>query len=193
VALVGLWLGTVLIGMYLVLAYANSAGKSGSPPRNWPEASLLRHDSKLPTLVMFLHPQCPCSKATVGELALLMAHSQGRVATHVFFLQPTELATNWALTDLWKESQRIPGVTVQCDYAGREARLFGAETSGETALYDATGRLLFHGGITISRGHSGDNLGHDTLQALLMGNPAPSANTSVYGCSLFDCKQEGNP
>jgi hypothetical protein len=187
------WLGIILTGTFMMLSYANSPGPAGSLPGNWPEASGVRHDPEQPTLVMFLHPHCPCSRASVGELALLMAHCQGRVATHVFFLQPAETDSNWALTDLWRETQRIPGVTVHRDNAGREARLFGAQTSGEIALYDAKGQLIFHGGITISRGHSGDNPGRDALQALLIGNPAQLANTPVFGCSLFECKLAGHP
>ena len=35
--------------------------------------------------------------------------------------------------------------------------LVHAWTSGETMLYDASGRLVFAGGITGSRGHGGDN------------------------------------
>jgi hypothetical protein len=78
-------------------------------------------------------------------------------------------------------------VTVQRDDAGREARLFGAETSGDTRLYSATGELMFHGGITIARGHSGDNPGRDALEALLFGKPAGATKTRVFGCSLFEC------
>jgi hypothetical protein len=128
----------------------------------------------------------------VGELAFLMAHCQGRVAVHLFFLQPAEMPSNWTMTDLWRDAARIPGVTVHRDDAGREARLFGAETSGETALYDAEGSLLFHGGITNSRGHSGDNPGRDALQALLMGGPAHLSKTPAFGCRLFECKPADN-
>ena len=187
------WLGIVGAGMFLMLTYANSPGPAGSPPGTWPETSQVPHDPKLPTLLMFLHPHCPCSRASVGELALLMAHCQGRVAVHLLFLQPTELDSNWVLTDTWTDAGQIPGVTVHRDHAGREARLFGAETSGETALYDTKGLLMFHGGITISRGHSGDNPGRDTLQALLLGTPAQLANTPIFGCSLFECKMTGQP
>jgi hypothetical protein len=187
------WLGTILTGTFLMLAYANSAGPTGSPPMNWPAASQVRHDPKLPTLVMFLHPHCPCSRASVEELALLMAHCQERVDAHVLFLQPTVMPSNWPLTDLWRAAERIPGVTVHRDEDGREARLFHVETSGDTALYDSKGVLIFHGGITMSRGHSGDNLGRDVVQALLLGTPAQWTNTPVFGCSLFECKLAGNP
>lgn len=182
-----IWLGTVLAGTLFMLAYANSPGKAGEPPAQWPAASRISRHAGIPTLVMFMHPQCPCSKASVGELALLMAHCQGRVNTVVLFLQPAEMTNDWVLTDTWTEAKRIPGVTVQRDLSGNEARLFQVETSGDTVLYDTSGRRLFHGGITISRGHAGDNPGRDSLQALLLGRPASVTTTPAFGCSLFEC------
>jgi hypothetical protein len=179
--------------MFLMLAYANSAGPAGSPPAHWPQSSQVPLNGKLPTLVMFVHPQCPCSRASVGELALLMAHCQQRVDAHVLFLQPRGMPSDWAQTDLWKEAERIPGVSVQPDQEGREARLFDVATSGDTALYDARGVLLFHGGISIARGHSGDNPGRDAMQALVLGTAAERTNTPVFGCSLFDCKLANSP
>jgi hypothetical protein len=184
------WLATIVTGTFLLLAYSNSPGAPGSPPENWPQSSEVPRDTERPTLVMFIHPHCPCSRASIDELAQVMAHCQGRVSANVLFLRPTEMATDWVLTDTWREAGRIPGVTVRRDDEGREARLFGAQTSGDTALYDAKGQLLFHGGITISRGHSGDNLGHDTVQALLLGEPAPRTNTPAFGCSLFECNKK---
>ncbi len=187
------WLGAILAGMFLMLAYANSPGVAAAPPVNWPSASQVPLDRSLPTLVMFVHPHCPCSRASVGELASLMAHCQGRVNARVLFLQPREMPSNWTQTDLWQEAERIPGVTVHRDEDGREARLFRVATSGDTALYDAKGVLLFHGGLTLARGHSGDNPGRDALQALLLGRSAQRTSTPVFGCSLFDCNLPGNP
>jgi hypothetical protein len=117
-----------------------------------------------------------------------MAHCQGRVDVHVFFLQPAGMNAEWAQTDTWRDATRIPGVTVHRDDDGQVARLFGAETSGHTALYSGGGRLLFYGGITAARGHSGDNTGRDAVQALLFHQPAPQTNTPVFGCSLFSCE-----
>src|SRR5439155_986024 len=82
-------------------------------------------------------------------------------------------------------------VTVHCDEAGREAQLFHAETSGDTVLYDAKGNLLFHGGMTISRGHSGDNPGRSLLQTLVLDQSAqqtqnPVLHTPVISCSHLD-------
>jgi len=66
-----------------------------------------------------------------------------------------------------------------------EARRFGVETSGQTLLYDAGGRLIFSGGITGSRGHAGDNAGEAALVALLTSGQADRRATSVFGCPLF--------
>src|SRR5207244_3157993 len=41
------------------------------PPANWPANSLVRLDASRPTLVMSLHPHCPCSRASVRELSVL--------------------------------------------------------------------------------------------------------------------------
>jgi hypothetical protein len=47
---------------------------------------------------------------------------------------------------------------------GREAALCKATTSGETVVYDAAGKLRFHGGITGARGHIGDNAGCSAIE-----------------------------
>jgi len=71
------WLATIVTGTYLLLAYANAPGQAGSPPENLPQSSQVPRDTERPTLVMFIHPHCPCSRASVGELAEVMAHCQG--------------------------------------------------------------------------------------------------------------------
>ena len=65
-----------------------------------------------------------------------------------------------------------------------EAHRFGARTSGDVVAYDAAGTLRFHGGITISRGHVGHNLGHVRVDAIVHGADAGVAETPVFGCAL---------
>jgi len=126
-------------------------------------------------------------------LALLMAHCQGSVNAYVIFFKPAKSTEDWALTDLWRAATVIPGVTVLQDDAGFEARQFRTETSGDTVLYSAGGHLLFHGGLTISRGHSGDNAGRSALQILLHDQSPQETQTPVFGCSLFkaECQKRG--
>jgi hypothetical protein len=113
-----------------------------------------------------------------------MAGCSGHVAAQVLFYKPKDSPEDWALTDTWQEALSIPGVLVAPDEDGVEAKRFGAQTSGSAVLYDATGRLLFSGGITAARGQRGANDGSRAILALLEGTPAP-AKTPVFGCSIF--------
>ncbi len=138
---------------------------------------------------------CPCSRASIGELSTLMAHSRGRLAAFVVFVEPPGFGQSWTKTDLWSSAGLIPGVTRIIDH-GSEAKLFGAATSGQTMVYDRRGRLLFNGGITAARGHFGDNPGVDSIRALIdihvaagLGRPVvhqdQAVQTAVFGCPLF--------
>jgi hypothetical protein len=186
-----IWLALALGASWALMSYSNQPGASGSSPVSWPEVSHLVPPVQQPALVMFVHPKCPCSRATISELALLMAHCPGRVRADVFFLQPAGTSEAWVATDLWYDAARIPGVTLHRDDLGHEANVFGAETSGDTLLYSPNGKLLFHGGITIARGHSGDNPGRDAIEALLSGEISMQNQTRVFGCSLFQCSLAG--
>ena len=149
-------------------------------------------DRNRDTLIMFVHPQCPCTRASLEELNRLLARSQGRVDAQVLFFKRGKFSGDWTRTDLWRNAAAIPGVAVHEDLDGAQARLFGAETSGYVLLYDAHGQLLFKGGITGSRGHAGDNAGENAIVSLLTGQDAKLKQTQVYGCSLLG-KREAPP
>ena len=181
-----LWLGIMGAGTAAMWRYGAAPGTGNHAPPRWPAASLIKSDPHRPTLLMFAHPQCPCTRASVKELALLMARCQGRAAAYVLFFFPADSAEEWAQTDLWRSAAAIPGVQVLPDRAGDEARRFGAATSGLTLLYGADGSLLFGGGITAARGHEGDNEGRSAIAAILTGGDDGHRQTPAYGCSLLD-------
>ncbi len=180
----------VSIGLWVIWGYENAPGVVAKPPLHWPADSQIQPSQGRATLVMLAHPHCPCTRASIGELASLMAHTQGRVTAYVLFLKPAGVSDNWEKTDLWQSAARIPGVKPLMDDDGAEARRFHAATSGQTVLYDAEGRLLFSGGITGSRGHSGDNAGRSAIVSLLGDGAAERAETFVFGCPLFDNNSE---
>lgn len=122
--------------------------------------------------------------AGMAGLWMLMARSRGKFAAHLLFLQPVGAGDDWTQTDLWSTAAAIPGVEVAIDSDGRESVLFGALTSGLTLLYDASGRLLFEGGITPGRGHEGENPGADAIASLLRGRSPERSRVPVFGCSL---------
>jgi hypothetical protein len=119
-----------------------------------------------------------------------MAHCQGRLNAYVLFIKPEGFTEDWEKTDLWQSASQIPGVQVISDPSGEEARRFDAVTSGQTMLYDLKGELVFRGGITASRGHSGDNAGRTAIVSII-NHEIPDTNEShVFGCPLFDPNSE---
>jgi hypothetical protein len=178
------WLVVVGYGLAELSSYANTPGPGAVAPRTWPAHSRVAPNGKRPTLVMLVHPQCACSRASIGELALLMAHAQGRLTAHVLVYYPRGSGEAWARTDLWNQASQIPGVTVSGDADGDEAARFGAFVSGQTLVFDAQRNLVFDGGITFARGHSGDNAGRDAIQTLVNGGSPATRRTPVFGCLL---------
>jgi hypothetical protein len=114
-----------------------------------------------------------------------MTNCRGRVDTRVLFFNPSGFSANWERTDLWLSAEAIPGVSVAGDEEGSEAIKFHATTSGYSLLYGQNGRLLFSGGITGSRGHSGDNAGRSAIEPLVTGGVADRKQAFVFGCPLL--------
>lgn len=181
-----LWLSVAGVGAWGLMKYENTPGTVGETPLTWPASSQIKRQPGHPTLIMFAHPHCPCSTASVGELNHLLTHCQGLADVHVLFIRPNNLPDSWTQTTLRKSAEAIPGVQVQLDPAGLESQRFGAESSGYVVLYSPEGQLLFSGGITGARGHAGDNAGENVVVDLLNGQPAQLTHTPIFGCSLQD-------
>ena len=179
-----LWAGGVVAGLTALMRYDNRPGASANAPSTWPESSPLVRDVEGPTIVMLAHPRCDCTKASLAELAELMARAGTRPRAYVVFIRPALVGDDWVDTDLWHAASAISGVHVVRDDRGEEVRRFGAQTSGQILVYSQAGRLLYSGGTTASRGKVGENLGRASiLAALETGLPQQSA--PVFGCSLF--------
>lgn len=175
--------------MGALLHYQNTPGAAARAPEQWPRQSALTPDDSTATLVMFVHPHCPCTRASLSELEIILARCQQQQRTYVVFLQPGQFDDGWSQSGLWDYAQSLPQVTCHVDDDGREAKVFGARTSGQAVVYDAAGQLRFQGGITSSRGHAGDNVGRASLMAVLQrqeAKPTAASNFCVFGCPLFD-------
>lgn len=181
-----IWLMLVLSGMSVMLVYGATPGTEATPPVRWPIDSAIAAPSRGATAVMFLHPQCPCSRATLEELQRVMVKARVRSHWHVVFVLPPGAPDDWRRSDLLQTAKSVPGLSVHHDQDGAEAKRFGAATSGQIVYYTHDGRLLFSGGITGSRGHVGDNDGRRALIALGQGILPRVWQTPVYGCPLFN-------
>jgi hypothetical protein len=163
-----LWAATVVAGSWTLWNHAAEPGMAASAPARWPSDSRLTRNDGRPVLVMFAHPKCPCTRASIRELDRLLAQTGRQCDAVVLFVQPAGTSDEWPRTDTWQAAAAIPGVQVQIDQQGAEARRFGAMTSGQVLLYDADGSLAFQGGITAARGHEGDNPGRAAVVALMV-------------------------
>ena len=172
------WLAAIGGGLWAWERYDTAAGadQPAAPAPTEPGPPRWR-------LTVFVHPHCPCARATVGELAEVIRQAP-ELAVRIIFVRPASSGAGWERGRLWDAAAELPGAELVCDPAGKEAREFGAETSGLVALTDPTGRAVFRGGITRGRGREGDSAGRRAVVNLIAGR-AGAADAPVYGCPLF--------
>lgn len=190
------WFGAVVAGFAWLLSYSFSSPLGAEAPDSWPESTTLDFETGTPALVMLAHPRCPCTRASLGALEKIALRCGSNLHTHVVFVLPPEgAAANadlqaWTESGLWQRAERIPGVRVHPDPGGQEARRFRGTTSGEVALYDVDGQLVFQGGLTASRGHWGDSRGGAAVLEHVLGGVSPIERAPAFGCPLFESQPQ---
>ena len=186
------WVFLVGWGWSALSKYENTPGvEVSATSERWPTLSKIERSENQPTMVMFLHPKCPCSRASMAQLSKIMAHSQNKVSVKVVFIKPSAFASDWVKTDLYRSAASTPGVDVLIDEAAQEAEVFHVQTSGQVMLYDREGQLVFNGGITSARGHEGDNTGQDAIISFLTKGEIATKKTPFFGCLLTDKSEPG--
>jgi hypothetical protein len=172
---VAVWCLLVAFGIREIYGYSTTTGARAEAPSQWPAESTLARSTSKPTIIMFAHPECPCTRASLTELATIVDAASVKPAIEIVFSVPGSS---------WTTAARIPGAVLTLDRDGTEAARFGAATSGHVVVYDAGGNLQFAGGITGSRGHAGDNVGRRMVaQAIESARPI-AAEHEVFGCAL---------
>ncbi|MHB1558381.1 MAG: RedB protein [Isosphaeraceae bacterium] len=182
------WGIAVGVGVLLTHAHMDTPSNPGAPPRHWPVQSRLERDASRPQLLMFLHPRCPCSRASVTELAAILERCDGRLAAQVVLFQPAGRGDAWSKPEFLATLADIPGLKVTPDPNGEELRRFGVSTSGHVLLFDARGNLKFSGGLTPGRGQLGNEAGRSALLARLLGQSPSGLDEPVFGCSFSNCR-----
>lgn len=178
------WLIVLTGSVCLIFKYDSVPGLAARPTGDWPSSSSISHSSKTNTLVMLLHPRCPCSRASLRQVATLKTSDRSLRCVFLFYA-PTRFEKGWEKTDIWIAAAEIPDAQLVSDVDGAEARKFGGATSGQTYIFDRNGNLRYSGGLTEGRGHEGECLSLDlALRSLKSGSKA--AYGEVFGCPILD-------
>src|SRR5437016_4114966 len=77
-----LWAISVGGGIVMLWRYASTPGLTATPPSSWPVESAIARTPGRATVVMMAHPHCPCTRASIAELAVLMSRLQDRADAH---------------------------------------------------------------------------------------------------------------
>ena len=180
------WAVAVVAGFGMLGRYKATAATQApdGPPLVWPAESALPRTPGRPTLVLFVHPRCGCTQATVTELARLLGRVRGPLDVKVAVVRPDGVPDGWDETALVGRAESIPGVAVFRDAGGTEAARFAGSASGFTVVYGADGRRLFAGGLTSARGHEGESFGGRRIVSLLETGVADRGDAPTFGCAL---------
>lgn len=179
------WLSVIGIFFASLFTYASTTGPAGNPPPLWPASTTIAHSQNGKTLVMFAHPRCPCTRASLQELDAVVASHPEFDRLQVVFFRPNVHDGSWSDTDIVHQACAMSRVDVSWDDGGRLASQFGAQTSGHVLIYDDQGQLAFSGGITALRGHEGWNTGRAAAVAVGRGESPKVSQTPIFGCPLI--------
>ena len=174
----------IFAGWFQLVRFSTTAGEQSSAPAVLPAG--LFPANRLPLLLVFIHPQCSCTAATVEQLDQLLNQTPNPVD---LVLAVYDSAALHGKQPIQPGASLHHPFRILADPNGRLARRFGAATSGEILLYSPSRQLLFQGGITPGRAHTGVSPGsQELLAALVSGRHAATASTpqmAVFGCPIF--------
>ncbi len=181
-SIMALWFSLCAFGLSRLALYENAPALSIHGAARWPVPDLAPGPDY--TLVMSIHPQCPCTRATLQELAIALTHCP-KLHAYLLFIKPEGVTEAWVKSDLWSTAANFPRCSLIVDQAGKLSAAFNARSSGQSYLYAPNGQLSYSGGITQSRGHVGDNQGLTTIISLANKETTTVRSKPVFGCSLF--------
>src|SRR5262245_15610327 len=108
----GLWAATLLCAIILGLRYQYAPAATRTAAAKWPAVTALSLAEDRPTVVMFIHPRCPCTRASLNELEVLLTQFPKKFQAHVVCFQPPSADASWTNTDLWKQAAAYPEVAL---------------------------------------------------------------------------------
>lgn len=182
---VGAWAVVCASVLWVLWTYSNVATAQEGPPVGWSPPPEIDRPNDRPTLILFAHPKCPCTRATMAAVERLQREAHAAFATRVVFFEPVDADPLWRRTDLWSRAGRLADAKSVADPGGVITAGAGVVVSGCVALLDPDGALLFWGGITPSRGHEGESIGLTAIRSILRGHEPGRHRAPIFGCDII--------
>ena len=179
-------IGIIVSGSVKILDYSNRPGESGDVPERILKLNELENalSPSAPTLLLFLHPHCPCTKATIKNLDSVLNTSPDTVNFYAVAFCPLDETEQWVQSPIMNTLIEDLDAKVIIDHGSEISSAFGIKCSGHILLYSDRGELQFDGGITSSRGHEGYCLPQNDLQKILSNDAEQPVHWPVFGCPL---------
>ena len=138
---------------------------------------------KPPVLVLFIATQCPVSNAYNERMATI-GREYGKKGVTVVGVNSNRQES----ADEVAQHARTHGFSfpVLKDPKNVQADVFAAKVTPEAFLFDAKGKLAYHGRIDDNREGNAIKSPDLTqaLDAVLSGKPAPTPETKAFGCTI---------
>lgn len=141
---IALWLCVVVLCFAKLAVYAQTPGFVGAPPNA--AATVIPIDRERHTLVLCVHPKCPCTQATIYELERLLRRCDELPMVVVYIYESEESPETWYEHAAASIQTRIPDALIMRDPDGEVSESIRVYTSGSTVLYERDGSPVFWGG-----------------------------------------------
>lgn len=141
------------------------------------------------TLVVFTCNSCPWARAWQGRIAQIAnTYAKRGVGVLVVNSNDPKVAAVDGFDGMKQRAKQI-GLEVPyvVDATSDVARAFGATRTPEAFLFDASGKLVYHGTVDDNAHHPDQVKKHylqDALQAVVAGHKVETAETKAFGCSI---------
>jgi hypothetical protein len=177
--------------LLLIAAIFMGSGFTRAQKPGAPEIKSEFYEPNCVTLVIALHPDCNCAKATIGELVKMYNRVPEELKIIILAFTPEDDTNAWKHTALLSPLNRINARIIP-DLNGEKARKVGITTSGQAQLLSPNGKVLYNGGITAACGRNGKNPGEDMVMQIVYGSGFHTENFPAYGCALTKPQLSGN-
>src|SRR5579871_4589930 len=91
------WLCAAVVGFAILQRHDVTPGRPATIAlgAEWPADSSISRPANRATLIVLAHPHCPCTRATITELACLMARCRDRMDAYMLFCRPLNSPAGW--------------------------------------------------------------------------------------------------